>query len=388
MTRIYLDYAATTPLDPHVAKAMHEAQEHTGNPNSIHQEGQIMRGFIDQARNDIAEVFSCTQEQIVFTPSATAANNLVLQGVVQRFKKLFPNITPEIIISPLEHASVYEVARALERDEEIILTILSVDTNGQISPRKLVEQISARTALVSVQWVNNETGIIQPTQEIIKVLHEYRAKHQTVYPFFHTDAVQGIGHVSLSEIQGSDFITISAHKLYGPTGVGVLVMLQNPLLDTLVQGGGQENGWWSGTESTDRIVGCAEAIKQILKNQDKETEHLKQLHTYTKEQLQKHIPHIQFYGSDEYTSPHIVSLYLPGVVRPDIALDLEGIAVSSGAACSQQSVSPSRVLQALGASITQAQESLRISFGKQTTKKEIDVLVEKLKLIIENSQKK
>lgn len=384
--RIYLDYAATTPLDPRVAEVMRGAQKHTGNPNSIHREGQIMRGIIDQARHDVAKVFMREPEQIVFTPSATAANNLALQGVIKRFKKLFPNITPEIIISPLEHASVYETARALERDEEIILTMLAIDKNGQISPRELEEKLSTRTALVSIQWINNETGITQPIFAIAKIIQNYRAKNQTAYPFFHTDAVQGAGHLPLQEVQSTDYITISAHKIYGPTGAGVLCIPKEPLLDSFIHGGGQENGWWSGTESTDRIAGCALAITNAAAEQETQYKHFIALRSYAKKKLIEHIPEIIFYGMNEQACPHIISFYIPNVVRPDIALDLEGIAVSSGAACSQQSVAPSRVLQALGASITQAQESVRVSFGKQTTKEEIDTLVEKIGIIRERSK--
>ena len=376
MTRIYLDYAATTPLDPQIADAMCEIQKHVGNPNSIHHEGQIMRGFIDEARRNVAQIFDRAEQNVVFVPSATAANNFVLQGVVKRFKKLYAHIIPEIIISAVEHASIYEVARMLEREKEIVLTILPVDAQGSISMQELREKISERTALISIQWVNNETGIMQNIKEIAKIVASYKEQNQSVYPFFHTDAVQGIGHLPMQDCKVVDFITISAHKIYGPTGIGVLLMPQEPLIDPVLYGGGQENGWWSGTESADRIVGCAKAIVEALNNQEEQMHHYAMLRSYAKEKLQAHSAGISFYGNEENVSPHIISFRIPQVLRPDIALDLEDIAVSSGAACSQQSVAPSRVLQAMGVSATYAQESIRVSFGKQTTKKEIDVLVD------------
>jgi cysteine desulfurase len=388
MNRIYFDYAATTPLDPRVRAAMEPYQKNlTGNPNSIHHEGQGARAAIDKSRQVVADIFKRAEEQIIFTPSATSANNLALQGIVKRFKKLYPHLIPEIIISPLEHASIYETARVLEREGEIILTLLTVNTNGQISLEELQEKISQRTALVSIQWVNNETGIIQPVEKIFEIMQTYRARHQTAYPFFHTDAVQGIGHLNIEKILNVDYITLSAHKIYGPTGIGVLIIPKEPLLEPIIYGGGQENNWWSGTESTDRIVGCGVAIKNALSEQQKESQHLKVLREYFIKQVSKHAPHIIVRGEDNIQSPHIVSLHIPESIRPDVALDLAGIACSSGAACSQQSVAPSRVLQALGASIQEAQESVRVSFGKQTTKEEIDILVNTFVAMEEHSKK-
>ncbi|MFA7201699.1 MAG: cysteine desulfurase family protein [Candidatus Paceibacterota bacterium] len=383
--RIYLDHAATTPLDPRVRTAMELWQKELGNPNSIHAEGQRIRGAIDESRRTVAHIFERDEKQVVFIPSATAANNLILEGVIKRFKRLYTHVTPEIIISPLEHASVYEVARRLEREQEIVLTILSIDEQGRISPKELREKISPRTALVSIQWVNNETGIIQPVKEIIEILREYRTTSESAYPFFHTDAVQGIGHGPHQDLLGIDYITLSAHKIYGPTGIGVLLIPQEPLLEPIIYGGGQENGWWSGTESVDRIVGCAHALSYVIEEQKDQFKNLLELYTYAKEVLQTRIPQVSFYGDDKFISPHILSFRIPGVLRPDIALDLAGIAVSSGAACSQQSVAPSRVLQVLGASVISAQESIRVSFGKQTTKKDIDQLIDRIIIIQERS---
>lgn len=383
MNRIYLDYAATTPLDPRVRVAMELWQKETGNPNSIHAEGRRMRGAIDESRRTIAQIFNRKEEQIVFTPSATTANNLVLQGVIKRFEKLYPQIIPEIIISPMEHASVYETVRRLEREEKIILTILSVDAQGIISLAELEKKISSRTALVSIQWVNNETGIIQPIEKITQIIQSYREKHENVYPFFHTDAVQGIGHIDIKQIQDAEYITASAHKIYGPTGIGILILPQEPLLDPIVYGGGQENAWWSGTESVDRIVGCAHACAWAVQEQVAQLQHMSQLCAHLKKELTTRIPDVFFYGGDSLISPHIVSFRVPYMMRLDIALDLEGIAVSSGSACSQQSVAPSRILQSLGASVIDAQESIRVSFGKQTTKQDIDQLIDKIIIIRE-----
>jgi cysteine desulfurase len=376
-SRIYLDYAATTPLDPRVVDVIQKTQaEIFGNPNSIHREGQVARAKIDEARRSVAEIFNRQEQDVVFTPSATVANNLVLQGVVKRFKKLYPDIIPEIIISPLEHASVYETARAMEREGIIKLHTLSIDTNGQISIDELRKEISQKTALVSVQWVNNETGIIQSIQEIAEVIKENRTKNQTPYPFLHTDAVQGIGHLPITDIANTDYATLSAHKIYGPKGIGVLLLPQDPLLDPIIYGGGQENGWWAGTEPTERIVGCATALAYAHHEQKKNYETLSKIRAYTIQKLHQCDTYERIIIREwKLISPHILSIQLFGITRPDIALDMRGIAVSSGAACSQQSVAPSRVLQMLGLSATEAQESVRISFGKQTTKKEIDDFV-------------
>lgn len=384
--RVYLDYAATTPLDRRVINAMQKIEmEAFGNPNSIHREGQIARTYIDEARRIIADIFMRREQDVVFTPSATAANNFVLQGIIKRFKKLHPDKTPEVIISPLEHASVYEVARALEQEALIKVHIVPINNNGEILIDELQKKISSKTALVSVQWVNNETGIIQPIREITRLIKKYHEENQTPYPFFHTDAVQGIGHLPIDNILGVEYTTISAHKIYGPKGIGVLLLPQEPLLSQIIYGGGQEHGWWSGTEATERIVGCAEAIKQATHEQKKDFEILSKRYAYTIQKLnQCSVRERIIIRNWKPISPHILSIQLRNTTRPDIALDQKGVAVSSGAACSQQSVSPSRVLRALGLSAQEAQESIRISFGKQTTEKEIDMFIKRLEAYLEN----
>jgi len=383
MNRIYLDYAATTPLDARVRAQMERCQKLCGNPNSIHHEGQRVRAEIDTARRALAGVFGRDEQQVIFTASATTANNLVIHGVVERFKKLYPHLLPEIIISPLEHASVYEPARALERAGIIRLHLLPIHTDGTIEIEELKELLSEKTALVSVQWVNNETGIIHNVSEIIKAVSAFRTRTQSIYPYLHTDAVQGIGHVPSKEIEGADFISLSAHKVYGPTGVGVLCMPTHVLMEPIIYGGGQEYGWWSGTESVDRIVGCAHALMYALEEQKDAYTRLETLREYFIRRIQKYVPKIRICTSAwKHTSPHILSIHVCGIKRPDIALDMQGIAVSSGAACSVGSVVPSRTLQALGILDADAREMVRISMGKQTTQKEIDACVEVLQKIV------
>ncbi|MDO8557064.1 MAG: cysteine desulfurase family protein [Candidatus Jorgensenbacteria bacterium] len=426
MNRIYLDYAATTPIKPEVLKVMEETFRNVyGNPGSLHMEGQKAIAVIDSAREIIAKAVGAEFRGVIFMGSATEANNSALRGIVnhkQSGKK------PRIIISAVEHESVLETVKDLER-EGAELIILPVDKMGVINLKKLRESLNERTVLVSVMYVNNEIGTVQPIAEISKIIGEFKKSihsssthyslcpygtsptgRQTIpklrsgsrqnvgahYPLFHTDAVQAFRYLpcNIQEL-GVDLMTISAHKIYGPKGVGALCVRQlqttNYSLQPIITGGGQEFGLRSGTENVPLIAGFAKAVELADKNREKEAKRIDELKIYFWKGIKKLYPSSAVNGPDfphtpspdnsielsygrRKAAPHILNVRFPGVSAEEflIKLDMLGVAVSAGSACSMRSAKPSHVLEAIGLTPKQAKESLRFSFGDGTTKREID----------------
>ncbi len=361
---IYLDYAATTPVDPRVLDAMLPYfREHYGNPSSIHHIGRQARQAVDDARRTIARFLQCRPAEIYFTSGGTEANNLAIQGIARANR----NKGHHIITTAIEHPSVLETVRLLE-SEGFDVTYLYPDSDGLISPEQLEKAIRRETILVSVMMVNNEIGVRQPLAELIRV-----AKANGI--LFHTDAVQGFGKFPL-DLQNLpvDALSFSAHKIYGPKGIGGLFLRKGVAIKPLMGGGGQENGLRSGTLNVPGIVGLAKATMLMETEGKRDFEHVASLARYFLDELQQRIPDAVVNGSPEYRSPYILNISFPNCDNQALQmhLDMEGIAVSTGSACHSGTVEASHVLKALRLPDDRIQSALRFSLGRFTQKADID----------------
>lgn len=363
---IYLDYAATTPVDPRVLRAMHPYfSGQFGNPGSLHAFGQQAIAAIDKSREAIAASVGAEFREVVFTSSATEANNLVLRGVVKRNKIQHPRI----IVSAIEHESVLETARELER-EGVDVVYLPVDKRGVVVVEKLKELLDERTILVSIIHANNEIGSIQPIAEIAAIVKKFP------HIYFHTDAAQALQFFDCDiRNLGVDFMTISSHKIYGPKGAGVLVMKSKTKLHPLFSGGGQEFGLRSGTENVPAIVGFAKAIELTAAARKKESKRIATLRDQLWRGIKKIYPKAEINGAAGrgQALPNILNVYFPKHSAQDLLtqFDLRGLAASSGSACRSRAAESSYVIEALGYSKERAKASIRFSLGRPTTKAEI-----------------
>lgn len=394
MKPIYLDYAATTPTDERVGEFMEPYLSFLGggfgNAGSLHHFGQRVQSAVDTARKEFAQIVGANFKEIFFAPSATQANNLVILGIVRHFlRSQSPRASkPRIICSSVEHSSVLEPAKNLVGDKITELSLVSVDGDGRASPEEITRLISPQTLLVSIMRVNNETGTIQPIKEIARVINKFRAARNSPYPLFHCDAAQAhlldLEAVSL----GVDFITFSSHKMYGPKGAAALYMKKEArnLVAPIIYGGGQEDGFFPGTENVPAIVGFVKAAALCAEERKKERERLSGLSQIFFRRLQKEFPDIEINGKEEYRSPHILNVFIPGAERPDILLDIAGIAASGGAACSQKISEPSYVLAAMGHDSKRISSSVRFSFGRFTSDEEIDEAVQRIIMAFRKQQ--
>jgi cysteine desulfurase len=395
MRRIYLDHAAATPVSPAVLAAMkpYFCRKY-GNPGSLHSFGQEAMAAVDAARAKVAQAIGAEFREVVFTASATEANNTALRGVVKayqrRSEKIGKNQRPKLLISAVEHESVLETAYDLEKDGAEIVEI-PVDRNGVISPKKLEKELDARTVLISVMYVNNEIGSIQPIAEIAEAVKNWklsagrRIKNSSGYPLLHTDAAQAPAYLDCDVNKlGVDLMTLSSQKINGPKGVGALYVnskfkIQNSqLLSPLVTGGGQEHGLRSGTENVPGIVGFATAMDAARRNAAKNFKKVKELQAFFLRELQRAAPDIEVNG--EPAAPHILNIYFPKEYAGDllVKLDIAGVAASSGSACAARAFTPSHVLQALGLPGERIRGSIRFSFGPETTKNELREAVRRI----------
>ena len=390
--RIYLDYAASTPVDPLAMKAMEPYfSKKFGNPGSLHSFGQEGIAAVDRGRETVARAIGAEFREIIFTGSATEANNLALRGTVLDVRRQVSSLkNPKIIISSIEHESVLETAKDLEKDG-VEVVYLPVDREGRVKLGALEEALDRRTVLVSVMYVNNEIGTIEPIAEIAKVIREFRIQNLTSYPFFHTDAVQAFQFMDCAvDVLGVDLMTLSAHKIYGPKGIGALYMRQASRTKRhgeepaargprpaapIITGGGQEFGLRSGTENVPLMVGFARAIELAVLYRSEETERIRALRDYFSRGIQKIYPRAEFNSPQGTESvPNILNFYLPGRRAEEflIQCDLDGIAISAGSACAARSSAPSYVVRAVRGSEERARSSVRFSFGRPTTRQEID----------------
>ena len=386
MKRFYFDYAATTPIDPEVLKEINSnLRNNFGNPGSLNFFGQTAMAIVDKSREKIAKSIGADFREIIFTGSATEANNLALRGAIKNVKT--KNKKSRIIISSSEHGSVLETARDLEK-EGIEVIYLKVSKNGIVDLKQLKKYLNERTVLVSIMYANNETGSILPIERIIKIV-----KNRENPPLFHTDAVQALQFLDCNvKNLGVDLMTLSAHKIYGPKGIGALyVRNSQPItynLQPIITGGKQEFGLRSGTENVAAIAGFAKAIELADKNRQKEKKRIFLLSQYFLKEIKKIVPGAQLNASKAERLPNILNIAFPiAFLGYDaesllIKFDLNGIAVSRGSACMARSSQSSYVLKEMGISESEQRSSLRFSFGRFITKEEMSKALKIIKKIL------
>jgi cysteine desulfurase len=360
--RLYLDHNATTPLDPRVLEAMLPfLGEDFGNPSSLHWLGQRARGAVEEARARVAELVSADPSEIVFTSGGTESDNAALRGVSATARA--PRCG--IVCSAIEHHAVLNTAKALGSEGRPV-SIVRVGEAGAVDPRDLAAVVGDATALVSLMLANNETGVLQPVAEAARLAHERGA-------LVHCDAVQGAGKVALDvRALDVDLLTLSAHKIYGPKGVGCLYARRGTRLAALVRGGGQERNRRAGTENVAGIVGFGAAAALAREALQADAVRVAALRDRLEARLLA-IPDARRNGQGARV-PNTSNVSFAGVEaeRLLIALDLEGIAVSTGAACAAGGVEPSHVLRAMGFPPERVESSLRFSLGRRTTEAEVD----------------
>ncbi len=374
MKRIYLDYAASTPTHPEVVKEMLPYfTDILGNPSSIHSHGQEAKGAIEEARVKVAELIGARDEEIVFTSGGTEADNFAIKGVAFANE----NKGDHIITSSIEHHAVVETCQFLER-RGFRVTYLPVDEYGLVDPEDVKKAITDSTILISVMHANNEMGTIEPLTEIGRI-----AREAGIY--FHTDAVQTVGHipVDVNEL-GVDLLSMSAHKLYGPKGVGALYIRKGTKLIPFMHGGEQERRRRASTENVPGIVGFGCAAELALREIGEEAERLTNLRDKLIRNILERIDHSRLNGHPVNRLPNNVNVSIDFVEGESMILnlDLEGICASTGSACSSSSLEPSHVLLAMGLSHEQAHGSLRFTLGKWNTEEEINRVLEVLPKIV------
>ncbi|MCZ7546208.1 MAG: cysteine desulfurase [Anaerolineae bacterium] len=366
---IYMDYAATTPVDPRVVEAMMPYfTERFGNPSSIHTFGREASRAVQAARETVAGILNCKPGEIVFTSCGTESDNLALRGAT------LENGRRHIVTSPVEHHAVSRTAEILHAHLGYGLTVVPVDAYGMVDPADVADALRDDTALVSIMYANNEVGTIQPIAEIAAVAHARGAR-------FHTDAVQAAGQLPLDVAAlGVDMLAISAHKFYGPKGVGALYVREGVRLVPSQSGGGQEGGRRGGTTNVALIVGLAKALEIAYAEREAHVARYRQLRDRLIEGVRARVPDAQLTGHPEQRLPNSASFALRGVDGNALLmhLDLKGIAASSGSACLVGTPEPSEVLMAMGLPPAWALGGLRLTVGRHTTDAEVDAVLDVL----------
>jgi cysteine desulfurase len=374
MRRIYLDHAATTPTRPEVVQAMLPYFTNAfGNASSIYSYGREARGAVEEARTKVVELIGARSEEIIFTNGGTEADNYALKGVAYANEKKGNHI----ITTSIEHHAVMEVCKFLGR-RGFKITYLPVDEYGLVDPDDVKRAITDKTILISVMHANNQVGTIEPVEEIGEIAREAGV-------CFHTDAVQTLGHIPVNvDKLKVDLLAISAHKLYGPKGVGVLYVRKGTKLVPLMHGGEQEKRRRAGTENVPAIVGLGKAVELAGQEMGKEVEQLAYLRDKLIKGLMEKIDHIRLNGHPTRRLPNNVNVSVDFVEGESMLLnlDLEGICASTGSACSSASLEPSHVLLALGLPAEQAHGSLRFTLGRENTETDVERVLEVLPGIV------
>ncbi len=375
MNTVYLDNSATTRVDDDVLKAMIPYfAESYGNASSIYKLGRDNRRAIEDAREKVAKILNCEPTEVYFTSGGSESDNMALKGIAHANRKKGNHI----ITSKIEHPAVLESCKQLEK-EGFEVSYIGVDENGILNLEELKREIRPDTILISVMFVNNEIGTIQPIKEIGEI-----AKEHNIY--FHTDAVQAVGtlRIDVKELN-IDSLSLSAHKFYGPKGIGALYVKRGIPFENLIIGGHQERSKRAGTENVASIVGLGVAIEKAYKDLDKHNEKIKELRDYFFEEIEKRIPYIKINGDRQRRVPGNANISFRFIEGEGLLLnlDLKGICASSGSACTSGSLDPSHVLLAIGLPHEIAHGSLRIAIGKYNTKEEIDYTIESLVEIVE-----
>ncbi|MGE0152573.1 MAG: IscS subfamily cysteine desulfurase [Reyranellaceae bacterium] len=368
---IYLDYQATTPLDPRVLEAMMPYfTSNFGNPHSrSHAYGWEAEEGVEKARAQVAAIIGADEKEIIFTSGATESNNLAIKGVAEFYK----DKRDHIVTAVTEHKCVLDTCRHLEQ-KGFRVTYLPVQQNGLVDLDQLREAVTDKTSIVSIMAVNNEIGVVQPLKEIGAIC---RAKGA----FFHTDAAQAVGKMPVDvNAMNIDLLSISGHKIYGPKGIGALYVRRRPRVRLVAQinGGGQERGMRSGTLAPALCVGLGEACAIARKEMPDEAARLRKLRDRFLDAIRARLPEVHLNGDLENRIPGNLNISFAYVEGESLMMGIKRLAVSSGSACTSASLEPSYVLRALGVEEEMAHTSLRIGFGRFTTEEEVDVAVDEI----------
>lgn len=371
----YFDHAATTPLSREVLDAMMPwLTDNFGNASSVYSIGRTARAAVDEARAQVAKAINAKEKEIYFTAGGSEGDNTLIKGVAMA-KIAKGN---HIITSKIEHPAVLETCKQLEK-EGFEVTYLEVNGEGKISIDDLKAAIKPETVLITIMFANNEIGSIQPIAEIGAIAREHKI-------LFHTDAVQAVGNVPVDvKAMNIDLLSMSAHKFYGPKGVGAMYIRTGVVVDKLIAGGHQEKGKRAGTENVAGIVGMGKAIELACENMAENSAKITELRDYYLAQVEEKVPYIRINSGKEGFLPGTANVSFKYIEGESLLfmLDMKGICASSGSACTSGSLDPSHVLLAIGVPVEVAHGSLRISIGKSNTKEDIDFLVDTLVNVVE-----
>ena len=374
MMKVYLDHNATAPLDPQVLEAMMPyLREEFGNASSIHQWGRRARAALEDSRAKIATLLGAEKDCVVFTGGGTEADNLAIKGVAWANQEKGKHI----VTSTVEHHAVLHTCEFLAK-QGFEITFLPVDGKGRLDPEDLRKAIRPDTILITLMHANNETGILFPLREFGQIAREKKV-------FFHTDAIQTFCKVPLNvEEDHVDLLSLSAHKIYGPKGVGALYIRKGTKMVAILHGGSQQRKRRPGTENVAGAVGFARAAELLFADQEKEGDRLAALRDQLQRNLAEKIPQVLLNGDPDHRLPGTLNMSFKFVEGESLilSLDMEGIAVSSGSACTSGSLEPSHVLLAMGIPHEVCHGSLRFSLGRGTTKEQIDYVLEVLPRIV------
>ncbi len=374
--RIYFDHNATTPVAPAVIEAMGRVlADEFGNASSVHHFGQRAKAVLDEARSSVATLIGAEPSEIVFTSGGTESDNFALRGVAEALE---PTGRRHLVASSIEHEAVLNTLKALAR-RGWRTTLLPVDATGIVQPDALAEALADDTAIVSVMHANNEIGTVQPIAELARLAHARGA-------LFHTDAVQSVGKIPVDvRPLGVDFLSLSAHKFNGPKGSGALWIKRGARVTSILTGGKHERNRRAGTENVPAIAGLGVAARLAAAKMTTEAARVGALRNRLEEAILSHVPGTIINGAREPRVPNTTNISFEAVEAESllIALDLEGVAVSTGSACSSGTLEPSHVLRAMGLPSPRTQNSIRMSLGAGNTEAEVDFVVSKLPAIVE-----
>lgn len=382
MTRpIYLDYAATTPVDSRVLEAMRPYfADSFGNPSSVHRYGQVAEAAVDSAREMIASVLNCRPDEVVFTSCGSEADNLALRGVALARREQMG--ATHILTARTEHHAVSKTAEQLEKYYGFQVEWLDVDEHGRVTPEAVERAFDDRVALVSIMYANNEIGTLNPIREIAALCHEHGVP-------FHTDAVQAAAYLDVdASALGVDLLSLGAHKLYGPKGVGALYVRKGTKLIPHLTGGGQEFGLRAGTHNVPYIVGFAEALRLAKEEREGRVKYVQLLRDHILGRVLEEIPDSKLTGHPAERLPNHASFVFKNVDGNLLLtlLDAAGFACSSGSACKTGNPEPSEVVTSLGFSRDWALGSLRVTLGKDTQPAEVDAFLQALPSLVERTR--
>ncbi len=384
--RIYLDNAGATPVSKRAQAVLIERLSVFGNPSAIHQEGDKASQVLQKARNTVATVLNAHSYEVTFVGTGTESCNIAILGTIAKVSGI--NL-PHIITTEIEHPAVLEPIRHFEKMGKVRVTYLPVYGNGIVKVKDVREALTEETILVSVMYANNEIGTIQPIKEIGRALDEWKRERErtfTSYPYFHVDACQAGNYCNLDVVRlKAHLVTVNASKVYGPKGIAALYKREGISVEPTTYGGGQERELRSGTESVALAAAFAEALTEAIELRDAESERLIVLRDFFFKEVIRYIPDVTIYGDVKERLPNNINIRVPGITSDELILrlDAKGFAVSHKSACASAETDGSYVVQALGATLEESLENVRITLGRDTTQSDLESLITSLKSIKE-----